>query len=166
MRKITNIEGIIDDDCITSMKNRVVQQLKFNPSQDFFYKDVRVFGVTVRQQGRKLIIIMKIYDEDRRKEIISKSEEMINVLLAYVGHDDIDNVHIVDSKDVLDQISKYKTDDSKFIKDQEQDIIIETIDIITGEMIPVEFIMGLVKMDKNKNKNLGRKCQTKKQKKN
>lgn len=158
MKKEISTEYITEQmksaDHSVNIGNGVVQHLKFIPSKDFTDEggDVKLFGITVKQQGRKLIIIMKIYEEGRRKEIIGKSEIMTKIMTSVIGHHDIDKIHVVDSKDVLEQMSKHKIDGSKFTKDekQEQDITVETIDLITGEMVPVEFTMGLKKIDKRK----------------
>lgn len=162
MKKEINIEHIKEHiknaDHSVNIGNGTVQHLKFIPSKDFTDEEgVKLFGITVKQQGRKLIIIMKIYEEGRRKEIICKSEMMTKIMTSVIGHNDIDKIHIVDSKDVLDQMSKHKIDESKFAKEEkkEQDIIVETIDLITGEMVPVEFTMRLKRIDENKLPNIG-----------
>lgn len=153
-------EQIKNADHSVNIGNGVIQHLKFTPSKEFADEEgVKLFGITVKQQGRKLIIIMKIYDEGRRKEIIDKSNMMTKIMSSVIEHDDIDKIHIVDSKDILDQISKHKIDGSKFAKDEKQklDITIETIDLITGEMVSIEFAMGLVRIDKKKYANVEQK---------
>lgn len=158
MKKEINAGDITNADHSVDIGNGIIQNLKFFPSQDFTDEegDVKLFGISVRQQGRKLIIMMKIYEEGRRKEIIDKSGIMAKIMLMAIGNDEIDKIHVVDSKDILDQISKHKIDANKLTKfeKQEQDITVEVIDLITGEMVPVEFSMGLLKIDKKKNINL------------
>lgn len=134
--------------------NGVIQHLKFIPTKDFYEGDIKLFGVKVRQQGRKLIIIIKFYDDGRRKEIISKAGIMVRMMQQTIGHDDIDVIHLIDSKDVLEQMSKYKIDENTFSNDEKIDISIETIDLITGEMVIVDFSMGLMRV-KNKNQEFG-----------
>lgn len=159
MKKEISIEDIKEIrsnvDHSVDMGNGAIQHLKFIPSKDFADGDTKLFGITVRQQGRKLIIIIKIYEERRRKEIIYKSSVMARTIMV-MGHKDIDKIHIVDSKDILDQMSKYKIDPDRFSRyeDQKKDVTIETIDLITGEMIPVEFTMGMIRMDKYEETNL------------
>ena len=150
MGKGINIEHIKNADKDVYIGDGIIQHLTFTPSKDFADGDVRLFGITVKQQGRKLIIIMKIYEEGRREEIILKSAMMTKMMMALVGKRDVDTIHVVDSKDVLDQLSKYRMTADKFGEDieQEKDITIETIDLITGEMIPVEFSTKLVNIDK------------------
>ena len=154
MRKSINIEHIKNADKDVSIGDGIIQHLTFNPSKDFADGNVRLFGISVKQQGRKLIIIMKIYDEERREEIIRKSEMMTKMMITLVGKRDIDTIHIVDSKDVLDQLSKYRMTADKFAEDieQEKDVTIETIDLITGEMVSVVFGMKLVNIDKGADK--------------
>lgn len=130
----------------------VMQHLTFNPSKNFAEGNLVLFGITVRQQGRKLIIITKIYEEERREEIIGKLEIMVKVMMDMTFNDrtGVDVVHIVDQKDILTQISKHKMTADKLAKNvtQEQDVTVETIDLITGEMVPVEFSMKLLKIEK------------------
>ena len=149
MRKNINPEHIKNADKNIDIGNGIIQHLTFNASKDFSDGDSKLFGITVKQQGRRLIIIMKIYEEGRREEIIHKSGIMAKMMIMLVGKNDIDKVHIVDSKDVLDQISKYKITGDEFVKDVEkkQDIAVEVIDLITGEIVPVEFTMGLVSIE-------------------
>lgn len=132
----------------------VIQHLTFNPSKEFGDDEgEKLFGITVRQQGRKLIIITKIYNEKRRKEIIDKFRILIKLMITTMGDKEIDKIHIVDAKDMLDQMSKYKITAEKFDKymKQKQDITVEIIDLITGEYVPVEFSVGKVIIDKRKN---------------
>lgn len=130
----------------------VVQHLTFNPSKDFVEGNVVLFGITVGQQGRKLIIITKIYEEEKREEIVNKLGIMVNVMMNLMPHNQniIDGAHIVDQKDILAQISKHKMTVDKLSENitQEQDITVETIDLVTGEMVPVEFSMKLLKIEK------------------
>lgn len=145
-------------DYSTDIGKGAVQHLTFNPSKNFAEGNLVLFGITVRQQGRKLIIITKIYEEERRDEILDKMRIMVKVMMNFIFKDRhlVDNAHIVDQKDILEQISKHKMTADKLalgmfqdedIK-QDQDIIVETIDLITGEMVPVEFSMKLLKVDK------------------
>jgi hypothetical protein len=132
------------------------QHLTFNPSKNFAEENVVLFGITVRQQGRKLIIITKIYEEERREEIVEKLGIMVKVMMDIVpsARSKVDMAHIVDQKDILVQISKHKMTADKLAENiaQEQDITVETIDLITGEMVPVEFSMKLLKIEKRENK--------------
>lgn len=131
----------------------IIQHLIFNPSIEFVDKGKKLFGITVRQQGRKLVIITKIYDDKRRKEVIDNLGIMSKIMMMTEGNGRIDKIHIVDSKDILDQLSKHKITADKFGKDmkQKRDIIIETIDLVTGEYVPVEFSVGIMKVEKGKN---------------
>ena len=135
----------------------VIQHLTFNPSKNFTEGNVVLFGITARQQGRKLIIITKIYEEEKREEIVDKLGIMVDVMMNLMSHDQnmIDSVHIVDQKDILTQISKYKMTADKLAENvaQEQDVTVETIDLITGEMVPVEFSMKLLKIEKAETNN-------------
>ena len=128
------------------------QYLTFNPSKNFAEENVVLFGITVRQQGRKLIIITKIYEEERREEIVEKLGIMVKVMMDIVPsvRSGVYMAHIVDQKDILVQISKHKMTTDKLAENiaQEQDITVETIDLITGEMVPVEFSMKLLKIEK------------------
>lgn len=126
------------------MEEEAIKNLVFNPSRDIFEGNVRLFGFTIRQQGPKLIIIIKIYEESRRKEILDKIAIMVGIMINSVKYRGIDIIYVVDSKDILDQIARYKIDHSKFGEDlmQKQDVTIETVDIITGEYVPVEFSLG------------------------
>lgn len=140
--------------------NGVIQHLTFNPSKNFAEGNLVLFGITVRQQGRKLIIITKIYEEERRDEIVGKMGIMVKVMMELTanGNSGVDRAHIVDQKDILEQISKHKITADKLasgiVKDQdlkqEQDITVETVDLITGEMVPVEFSMKLLRIEKEK----------------
>ena len=145
-------EGTKNTDFSTDMAGGLVQHLTFNPSKNFAEENVVLFGITVRQQGRRLIIITKIYEDERREEIVNKLGVMVKVMMDLVPkvQDIIDSAHLVDQKDILAQISKRKISANKLIEniEQEQDIIVETIDLITGEMVPVEFSMKLVKIEK------------------
>jgi hypothetical protein len=145
--KSVNIGG----DYSTDVGEGTVQYLTFNPSKNFVEGNVVLFGITVRQQGRKLIVITKIYEEERREEIVRKMGIMVRVMMDVVphGHNGIYETYIVDQKDIIDQISKYKMTVDKFDENilQEQDVIVETIDLITGEMVPVEFSMKLLKIE-------------------
>jgi hypothetical protein len=129
-----------------------LQHLTFNPSKNFAEGNVVLFGITVRQQGRKLIIVTKIYEEERRKEIVEKLGIMVKVMMGIVpiSRSGVDYAHVVDQKDILVQISKYKmiVDKSSGNMAQEQDIVIETLDLITGEIVPVEFSMKLLRVEK------------------
>lgn len=150
------IKHMKSSDLDVDIGNGVMQHLKFIPTQDFYDRDVKLFGVKVRKQERKLIVILKIYTEDRREEIISKSGEMSRMVCKAIGDKDIDKIHIVDAKDVLEQMSKYKITGKSFPKDEGQKItvVVEVIDLITGEIVPVEFNMGFMKID-NKKVSLG-----------
>lgn len=132
------------------------QHLSFNPSKNFAEENVVLFGITVRQQGRRLIIITKIYEDERREEIIEKLGIMVKVMMDIVPttRSGVDVAHIVDQKDILVQISKCKMTADKLAENiaQEQDITVETLDLVTGEMVPVEFSMKLLKMGKRENK--------------
>ena len=133
-----------------------LQHLTFNPSKNFAEENVVLFGITVRQQGRKLIIITKIYEEERREEIVEKLGIMVKVMMSIVSHDQsgVYRAHIVDQKDILAQISKHKMAAEKLAENttQEQDVTVETPDLITGEMVPVEFSMKLLRIEKRENK--------------
>lgn len=135
---------------------KITQHLTFNPSKNFAEGNVILFGFTVRPQGRRLIIITKIYEEERREEIVKKLGIMTKVMMRIVpsSRSGVDKAHIVDQKDIIAQISKNKIPIDKFSEnmEKEQDIIIETIDLITGEMVPVEFSMKLLKIEKRENK--------------
>jgi len=150
------IKHMKSSDLDVDIGNGIMQHLKFIPTQDFYDRDVKLFGVKVRKQERKLIVILKIYAYDRREEIISKSGEMAWMVNKAIGDKDIDKIHIVDAKDVLEQMSKYKITGKSFPKDETQKItvVVEVIDLITGEMVPVEFNMGFMKLD-NKKVSLG-----------
>jgi hypothetical protein len=134
----------------------VMQHLTFNPSKNFAEGNLVLFGITVRQQGRRLIIITKIYEEERREEIVGKLGIMVKVMMdmTFNDHTGVDRAHIVDQKDILSQISKHKMTADKLAKNvtQEQDVTVETIDLITGEMVPVEFSMKLLKIEKTEMK--------------
>ncbi len=151
------IKHMKNSDLDVDIGNGIMQHLKFIPTKDFYDRDVKLFGVKVRKQNRKLIVILKIYADDRREEIISKSGEMTRMVSNAVGDKDIDTIHIVDAKDVLEQMSKYKITGKSFPIDENQKItvVVEVIDLITGEMIPVEFNMGFMKIDNLKKVSLG-----------
>jgi|SRR3972149_1835575 len=117
----------------------IVQHLTFHPTREFTDGNIKLFGITVKQQRRKLIIIIKIYEESKRNEIIDKSR-MMTEMMKFMVKNEIDVIHVVDSKDILDQISKYKLTVDKIEKDIcRSNVIIETMDIITGEFVSVEF---------------------------
>jgi hypothetical protein len=139
-----------DVDCGTDIGRTI--HLTFNPSKNFAEENVILFGITIVPQRRKLIIITKIYEEDRRDEIVNKLGIMANVMMMTIpsSRTGVDNIHIVDQKDILIQISKNNVDKFSGSIYKEQDLIVETIDLITGEMVPVEFSMKLLKIEKNR----------------
>ncbi len=152
MEKEDIIKHMKSSDLDVDIGNGIMQNLKFIPTQDFYDRDVKLFGAKVRKQGKKLIVMLKIYAEDRREEIISKSGEMTRIVSKAIGDTNIDKIHIVDAKDVLEQMSKYKVTRQYFAKDEEQKItiVVEVIDLVTGEMVPVEFNMAYMKINNNK----------------
>lgn len=142
-------ESMKCSDLDVDIGNGIIQHLKFLPTKDFYDGDTKLFGVKVKKNGRKLIVIIKIYEESRRKEILEKSHEMANIVISGLGLEEIDKIHIVDAIDVLDQMSKYKITGNSIVKSGKQklEIPIEVVDIITGEMVPMEFNIELMKVD-------------------
>jgi hypothetical protein len=140
----------------TDIGGRNIQHLTFEPSKNFAEGNVVLFGITVRQQGRRLIIITKIYEEERRDEIVEKLGIMVKVMMGIIpsSRSGVDRANIVDQKDILAQISKNKMAADKLAENiaQEQDIMVETLDLITGEMVPIEFSMKLLRIEKTKSK--------------
>ena len=143
-------------DYSTDIGGGTIQHLTFEPSKNFAEGNVVLFGITVRQQGRRLIIITKIYEEERRDEIVEKLGIMVKVMMGIVSSSrgGVDRAYIVDQKDILAQISKNKMATDKLAENikQEQDIVVETLDLITGEMVPIEFSMKLLRIEKTKSK--------------
>lgn len=146
-----NSKHIKDIDYRVNIGKGITQNIIFNPSKNFAEENVILFGITVRQQGEKLIIITKIYEEERRDEIVQKLGIMVAVMMKiYQNRNIIDAAHIVDQKDILEQISKRRITMNDLTENmtQEQDITVETLDLITGEMVPIEFSMKLLKIEK------------------
>ena len=146
------IKHMKNSDLDVDIGNGVMQHLKFIPTQDFYDRDVKLFGVKVKKTGEKTNSNFKDIYRRQKKEIISKSGEMSRMVCKAVGDKDIDKIHIVDAKDVLEQMSKYKITGKSFPKDDGQKItvVVEVINLITGEIVPVEFNMGFMKIDNKK----------------
>ncbi len=142
-------ENLKSSDLDVDIGDGIVQHLKFLPTKDFYDRDTKLFGVKVKKNGRKLIVIIKIYEESRRKEILEKSGEMASIVVSGLGLKEIDKIHIVDAIDVLEQMSKYKITGNSIIESGKQklEIPIEVVDLITGEIVPMEFNIELMKVD-------------------
>lgn len=122
--------------------------LQFNPSKVVCDKDNnKLFGFIVRQQGRKLIVITEIYIESRRDEIISKTKTMAIIAEKVVKPQGIDRVCVVDVKDINEQLIKHNIDPKKFDIEKKQDVTVEVEDWVRGGFIPVDFTMGIMKVE-------------------
>lgn len=154
MEKDEIVEQMKSSDLDVDIGDGIIQHLKFVPIKDFYDGDEKFFGIKIKQQGRRLIIILKIYNEKRRNEIISNSSMVIRMLLKIdtkIGNE-VDSIHLVDSIDLLKQLSQYKIQSGSFLKERSQkiDVTIELMDLITGEMVPVEFSLRLMNVENNK----------------
>lgn len=127
--------------------DRHISDMQFNTSKDVYDKDhKKLFGFIVRQQGPKLIMITQIYDDSRREEIVGKTKMMAKIAENVLKKKGIDRVCVVDSKDVNEQLSKYKIDHDKFDNDKKQDVVIEVEDWVRGGFVSVDFTMSILKM--------------------
>jgi hypothetical protein len=123
-----------------------VSDMRFNPSMDVCDKDNnRLFGFIVRQQGRKLVMIIEIYNESRRDEIVSKTKAMAAMAENIMERQGIDRVCVVDIKDINQQLTKHNI--KKFDIDIKQDVTVEVEDWVRGGFVPVDFTMSMMKID-------------------
>ncbi len=117
--------------------------MRFKASKEVYDNDHnKLFGFTARQQGRKLVMIIEVFDESRRKEIVEKTKIMAMLAEKILSKKGIDRVCAVDVKEVTQQLSIYKIDADKF--NGEQDVIIEVEDWVRGGFVSVDFTMGVV----------------------
>jgi hypothetical protein len=123
-----------------------VSDMRFNPSRQVYDKDDnRLFGFIVRQQGPRLVMIIEIYNESKRDEIVSNTKIMATIAENIVKKQGIDRVCVVDIKDVSQQLVKHNIDPKKFDIERKQDVIVEVEDWVRGGFVPVDFMMGIVK---------------------
>lgn len=126
----------------------------FSPSKDMVDENgEKLFGFTVSQQGPKLIMSIKIHQEKRRDEIIGKIKVMAIVAEELMSRQGIKRVCVVDSNEVLDQLSKYQIGEEELFKmsDEEKatDVTIEAIDIIRGDLISIEYAMRVMMLNRD-----------------
>lgn len=126
----------------------------FSPKKDFMDEDGKdLFGISVNQQGPRLLIFIKIYQENRREEIIDKTKIMARVAEEMLASQDIQRVCIIDSKDVVEQLSKRQMLESELIEVEKGDkkfgITIEVLDLVRRDFVPVEYSMAAMRIDKN-----------------
>lgn len=125
-----------------------VPDMRFNPSREVCDKDNnRLFGFIVRQHGRKLVMITKIYNGSKRDEIVSNTKIMAAMAEKIMKKQGIDRVCVVDIKDVDQQLVKHNIDPKKFDIEKKQDVTVEVEDWVRGGFIHVDFTMGAMKAD-------------------
>lgn len=118
--------------------------MRFSASKEVYDNDHnKLFGFTGRQQGHNLVMIIEVYDESRRKEIVEKTKIMAILAEKALSKNGIDRVCVVDVKEVTQQLSTYKIDTDKF--NGEQDVIVEVEDWVRGGFVAVDFTMGIKK---------------------
>lgn len=125
-----------------------ISDMIFNPSKEVYDNDNnRLFGFIVRQQGPKLVMITKIYNESRRDEIVSKSKLMATIAEKVMKKQGIDRVCVVDIKDINQQLAKHNIDPKKFDIEKKQDVTVYVEDWVRGGFVPVDFTMGVMNAD-------------------
>lgn len=127
-----------------------VSDMKFNPSREVCDKcNNKLFGFIVRQQGPKLVMIIDVYNESKRDDIVSNTKIMANMAEKIMNRQgiEVDRVCVVDIKDVNQQLIKHNIDPKKFDIDKKQDVIVEVEDLVRGGFVSVDFTMGVMKAD-------------------
>ncbi|MBU0895973.1 MAG: hypothetical protein KJ584_05190 [Candidatus Omnitrophica bacterium] len=130
--------------------NEDISDIQFNPSREVCDNDNnRLFGFIVRQQGPKLVMIIEIYNESKRDEIVSNTKIMAVMAENIMKKQgiEIDRVCVVDIKDVNQQLVKHNIDPKKFDIEKKQDVIVEVEDWVRGGFVSVDFTMGVMKAD-------------------
>ena len=91
-------------------------------------------------------MIIDVYNESRREEIVSKTKMMAAMAEKIMNRCGIDRVCIVDIRDVNEQLSRYNIDHKKFDIEKIHDVTVEVEDWVRGGFVSVDFSMGITKI--------------------
>lgn len=104
-----------------------------------------LFGFTAKPQGPNLMIMIDIYDEEKREEAINRFRESCEQLIeGYIKEGVfIKRVCLIDSNQIIPELNKctvIRDENNVVIK---QDVTIDMVDLITGDLIPFEMTIGI-----------------------
>lgn len=104
-----------------------------------------LFGYTVKPQGHNLMVMIDIYKEDKRNEIIDRLKSSRDDIIQ--GHHTegiyVSRMCLIDTNDIIPQLDKcvVKKNDKGIVV--EQDITIEVVDLFTNDLVPFEVRIGI-----------------------
>ena len=104
--------------------------MEFEFNNQYIAKDQ--FGFKISCKYPFLIVHLEIYDENKRNDIIDIFKKLTDHLLEKNKEKGIKRVFIVDAKDVKRQLES-----SKNSIENRKDFIIETMDLLTDEFVPL-----------------------------
>ena len=104
-----------------------------------------LFGFTAKPQGSNLMIMIDIYDEENREETINRFRESCDELIEGYAKEGIfiKRVCLIDSNKIIPELNEctvIRDENNVVIK---QDIVIDMIDLITGDLVPFEMTIGI-----------------------
>lgn len=104
-----------------------------------------LFGFTAKPQGSNLMIMIDIYDEEKREETINRFRESCDELIEGYAKEGIfiKRVCLIDSNQIIPELNEctvIRDENNVVIR---QDIAIDMIDLITGDLVPFEMTIGI-----------------------
>ena len=103
-------------------------ELEFN--NQYIAKDQ--FGFKISYKYPFIIVHLEIYDEDKRKYIIDIFKKLTDHLLEENKEKGIKRVFLVDAKDIKRQLANSQNN-----IENRKDFVIETVDLLTEEFVPL-----------------------------
>lgn len=104
-----------------------------------------LFGFTAKPQGSNLMIMIDIYDEEKREETINRFRESCDELIEGYAKEGIfiKRVCLIDSNQIIPELNECTVirDESNVVI--KQDIAIDMVDLITGDLVPFEMTIGI-----------------------
>lgn len=104
-----------------------------------------LFGFAAKPQGPNLMIMIDIYDKEKREDTINRFREYCDELIEGYAKEGIfiKIVCLIDSDQIIPELKKctvIRDENDVVIK---HDVTIDMVDLITGDLVPFEMTIGI-----------------------